>query len=118
MWRILVGIAVVTSSIWPVTATANGGINGNKLLEYCGTEPNQNAPATYGTGVCNGYIEGVTDMEVAMHGICPPEGVTNGQSFDIVIKYLVDNPKMRNLDGEMLIFLALDDAFPCPKSKK
>ena len=68
-------------------------------------------------GYCYGYVSGVTDGAVsaeALHPeICFPDGVTNGQIFDIALKFVRDNPDIRNWSTKNLIFVAVVKAFPC-----
>lgn len=59
-----------------------------------------------------GYIAGVAD---ANHSIayCPPAGINLGQLRDMTEQYLVANPSVRNLSGDVLIGYMLNKRWPC-----
>jgi hypothetical protein len=61
-----------------------------------------------------GYIIGVYD---SFDGIffSAPTGVTQGQVFDVVKKYLEENPASRHEIASKLIIRALAEAFPIKK---
>lgn len=46
-------------------------------------------------------------------GICTPNGVSMGQSFDIVRKWLKNTPEYRHADASYLVLIALRASFPC-----
>lgn len=58
-----------------------------------------------------GYIRGVAD-----HMPCIPAEVTNGQSVDVVKKYLESNPETRHEYMGNLVIKALNKAYPCKKT--
>ena len=63
-----------------------------------------------------GFLNGIDALGVL---VCPerhlyPEGVTTGQFKDIVLKYLKNNPTIRNRDLAALALLALFEAFGVP----
>lgn len=96
--------------------------------------------SSFAYGVCSGYIlgaiNGITIGSVAVvasladensnppvaaekiaqdsigicHGI---EGVSAQQYVDIVVLFIENNPKLRHYTGEILVMLALKEAFPC-----
>ena len=45
---------------------------------------------------------------------CVPTGANYNQGYDIVVKYLTDNPKDRHKIAFVLVRNALQDAWPCP----
>jgi hypothetical protein len=94
------------------------GMDGNKLLNYCGTKAIQDAPANYSVGLCQGYVEAGMDYLKEMDLSCPGPHVSNGQVGDVVIQYLVAHPESRDQSGKVLVFSALAEAFPCPKKAK
>jgi hypothetical protein len=49
---------------------------------------------------------------------CLTEDVSIEQTADVVVKYIRDNPKLRNLRTGYLIHMALHDAFPCKPGAK
>jgi len=89
---------------------------GNQLYQAC-TSGNQAEK-----GVRYGYAVAVVDrfaLDNSGAGECVrasiPEGVTQGQIKDIVIKYLNDNPEKRNWMASVLVVNAIIAAFPCQK---
>jgi Rap1a immunity proteins len=77
-----------------------------------GTATNeQYASAAFATA----YVMGVVD---ALYGtkICPAHGVTRGQDFHIVLKYLDDHPGEWQLGSPAMIVRAFNTVMPCPRS--
>jgi hypothetical protein len=91
---------------------------GNTLLTDCGTGPIQDAAPTLSTGMCVGYIGGSVDVLRNMGLLCLTPTTTNGQVVDIVVKYLVDHPEWRDKEAHFVVYGALKDVFPCPKTPK
>jgi hypothetical protein len=119
----LLGMAVLAVSF---TASAQGNErdigNGNVLheylLDYMMIERNE---APQGTSLLDanealGYIAGVHD---SLQGLmfCTPAGSTRGQIVHVVLKYLDANPEKWQMNSSVLIVVALETAFPCPKKK-
>lgn len=48
-------------------------------------------------------------------GYCLPPKATLGQATDVVCKYVRENPKDRTKPAAVMVSLALNEAFPCPK---
>ena len=64
-----------------------------------------------------GYIMGVSDaFQDTAH--CSGQSVTSGQTRDVIKLYLEQNPAIRDLNANLIIMVALGQAFPCPKDKK
>lgn len=64
-----------------------------------------------------GYIMGISDAyDGSAH--CSGQSVTAGQTRDVVKLYLEQNPAIRDLNANIIIMVALGQAFPCPKDKK
>lgn len=64
---------------------------------------------------CVGYIQGVA--ENSPH-ICPPSGATIGQSKDIVVKFLKEQPQERHPPATKVVVVALNQAgWGCPTKK-
>lgn len=59
-----------------------------------------------------GFVAGVSDVWTNI-SICPPKNVTLGQTYDIVRRYLHDNPQSRHFTAESLAKTALDKVWPC-----
>ena len=83
---------------------------GNKLKADC-----DKSDGSFSASYCFGYIIGAADANAS--SICTPSRVTKGQVFDIVKKYLNDNPAQLHKDADVLVLNALQQAFPCPKQK-
>jgi hypothetical protein len=89
--------------------------DGNSLYERC-AEPT----ATFSRGVCLGYVVGIFDAMLSAGGtpiagfsVCLPRGVTKGQAFDVVTRFLASHPELRHLTAASLVARALEQAFPC-----
>ena len=95
-------------------ATQAEEMTGNRLLQIC----TDKAPGS--VGYCRGYVlgmasgtfgwtEGPSDASI-------PVGVSDSQLVDIVM-WLKDNPKARHIGANLLMAVALADAFPAqPKA--
>ena len=64
-----------------------------------------------------GYIVGVTDAFIGT-AICIPQGVSQGQLMDVVKNFLNRAPQARNLPANVLVMVAVEEHWPCPKGKK
>lgn len=107
--------ALMFGAMPPATA---GFIDGNTLLEYCGTSLSS----------ARAYVMGVVDHEVtfgAVTGlddqshwkkqfICIPQGVKVDQVKDATCAYLIDNPQNRHWNASVLVYNAVRESFPCP----
>jgi len=87
---------------------------GSSILETCESE------VWYNKGYCSGYIIGVSDTADTLalwDGspvlICIPDGVTAGQLWKVVVKYLNENPEKLHFAADSLVLAALEGAFPC-----
>ncbi len=69
--------------------------------------------------ICTSYVVGFT------HGLalgdrtifCPPSAVTNGQIIEVVKAYMRSHPEEHHLEMSTLIYIAVQKAFPCRKSR-
>ncbi|SEI78149.1 Rap1a/Tai family immunity protein [Achromobacter sp. NFACC18-2] len=110
--------ASIAGALATFPAHAVDMFSGNYLLPLCQSKvPTENV-------TCMSYIRGVRDgmdlqqlMTQSQLFYCVPQGVTLGQSKDIFVKYLVDNPNDRHMPGSTLLAVAYIKAFPC-KGKK
>ncbi|HEX8443018.1 MAG TPA: Rap1a/Tai family immunity protein [Allosphingosinicella sp.] len=95
---------------------AEGGMirNGNDILERCtqGGEAGLEC-ASFVSGVVQGAQESL-QARGAKQYFCMPDGVTLGQSIDIVTKYLTANPESRHMSAASLIVVGLAKSLPCP----
>jgi hypothetical protein len=70
----------------------------------------------YFRGYFFGFVNGVSDALMSLGVIYFPEGVTNGQTYRVVGKYLEDHPESLHEPAIDLAARALVKAFP-PKKK-
>ena len=108
----LLGI-VVSGVVSPAWA---GFISGNRLHGLCQSEIGSKDD-TY----CIGYVTGVVDAIKGVgkgingHEFCSPYGITARKLYDVVQKWLDDNPQKRHRIASLLIAMALSETWPCPK---
>jgi hypothetical protein len=107
-------VAVVLSSL-AVAGTAEAGIKGNLLLEWCQADTPDPGLHFTDLALCRGYIVGVSDALTLMNQrlLCVPEGVDGGQEIDILKLWLRDHPEKRHLPAVGLVAAALNEKFPC-----
>ncbi|MGS3128148.1 Rap1a/Tai family immunity protein [Aeromonas caviae] len=88
--------------------------DGNDIYRIC-TTPESDKYFHMDASYCQGYVIGVVDT---VNGVftCLPEGVTVGQSVDIVTKYLAAHPETRHMEGSVIVTNALKESFPCKKT--
>lgn len=108
---IMAGLA----SIMPTQAFAQFR-TGNDILSGCMTAKISDTFYQM-TAFCSGYIDGAFDdfmltRQAAKKPDCTPPNVTSGQVKDIVVKYLHDNPDIRNMSASLLVRMATVTAWP------
>lgn len=82
--------------------------SGNELLQRMQSESHIER------AVAIGFVAGVADAwDYVM--VCPPDGVTVGQTRDIALKFLILNPGKRHKSAAELVLDALIEAWPCAK---
>jgi hypothetical protein len=69
--------------------------------------------ARFGDGLCMGFIMGVHDLASGSNEVCAPKGVTIGQVMDVVKKYLNDHPEKGHYSADSVIWIALQEVWPC-----
>lgn len=97
---------------------AAGSISsGNDLYTACKSGDN------FSTPLCYGFISGTVAAVEADRVFakmpkawCTRPGVTNGQIVAIVLKFMDDDPSIRDQDAAAIIMFAMVGAFPCPKT--
>ena len=101
-----------TQSISPDAADVMS--SGNNFISRC--DP---APDAWIDGFCRGYIAGLSEPGplLAAAPNCPPKGVTYGQDYLIVVKYIHNHPEQMHKQTSVLVLEALQEAFPCPARK-
>lgn len=82
--------------------------DGNALYRSCTSQE------PFHKWYCLGFVAGVWDGLEAADYVCFGEGrVTKGQTVDVVVKYLRENPAKRAQPAGVLIKSALSEAFTC-----
>jgi len=122
--------AAITSVCLPTTSRANDAASntGNELIEFC--NDNNNKANNKSWAVCLAYVDGVTDgfdLEYSLwlstdtkvpSEYCPPANATHQQYALMISKYLHDHPESLNYSSSVLVMLAVETAWPCPKVNK
>jgi len=97
--------------------------DGNSLQKNCiETEKETTINNALPSGLCLGYIRGVSDLHSTLSRnllpkplFCSPKNATAGQLVKIVIKFLNEHPEiMLHEPASGLVLCALIEAFPCP----
>ena len=124
-----IALVVFATLLLPVGAKGQG-INANELVRVCDGEY-ENAEA-----ICKMYIwgaiegmqlgadasafnsgftedEAMRDHAQTLLGVCDSETVTRGQQFEVVQRYIRNNPQSWHQPSVILIHRALMEAFPC-----
>ena len=108
-------IKIIVLCVSALFATKASAMDGNELKEladaYIRAELNKYT-SKYDVGNAGkfvGYIGGVIEA-YPFSTFCQPQGVTQGQQFAIVTKYLNDNPAKLHLLASELIFEAMAQA--------
>lgn len=113
IYRVLVCLALSGAATEHATATF---MTGQRLHEYMRDytliEERRDGNVSR-SGVVLGYVTGVVDANAPV--LCVPSGVSAGQLVAVVRKYLAANPEIWNLPADVVVTLALGEAFPCPK---
>jgi hypothetical protein len=93
--------------LFPNIAQAEYFDTGNDLWNLC----TDNAPGH--NYLCIGMSAAYFDMMLATGYRCATPAVDRGQARDTVLKYLSDNPGMRNMPASELAITSLATAFQC-----
>jgi lipid-binding SYLF domain-containing protein len=87
--------------------------DGNELLKDLKVNDNNTTLAeAFKHGIAKGFIAGVAYEST---DICPQKEVKRSQYYDVVQNYLEQNPAIRHEPRGLLVFKALNAAFPCKK---
>ncbi|OYX64370.1 MAG: hypothetical protein B7Y89_01780 [Novosphingobium sp. 32-60-15] len=82
-------------------------MDGNQLHDTCAT------PAPLDRAMCLSYVIGVLDgLRYLPQPPVTPKGATAGQVRDVVAKYLIDHPEMRDQQARILVRAAVASAWP------
>jgi hypothetical protein len=119
MKRIALGVSLLllSGACFAQRSAEPVSTNGNAFLAECAKS--DAAPIE-----CVAFVAGVTegiDMIQQMTNVkrlCVPYDVPYGQQLRIVVKYGQDHPNELQLQTRLLIFKAMDEAFPCKPSAR
>jgi hypothetical protein len=85
--------------------------SGNELLSQCSNSNN-----LFELGQCYGFIEGTLETGNDGKTFCiPSHGVTHGQIYNVVTRYLEAHPEQLRVFAATLVLVAVSIAFPCKK---
>jgi hypothetical protein len=89
-------------------------------LPYCLTElrlmegpGNNSTEEAFQTGYCRGLVRGLYVLSQGFKIMCPPEGVTQGQSIQVIVGYINARPERMQERFELLAMDAFREAWPC-----
>lgn len=113
---ILIGLLMVASEYADADNKTIPAYNvGSDIYDFCRNDDNR-----YSSGMCLGFIEGVSDTTQALqiednacYFLFPAGPVRADQLVDIVRRYLADHPEKRQLNAATLVINALQTAWPC-----
>jgi hypothetical protein len=112
-------------ALWIVVGTAGqcfADTTGNEIREMCqislhhSDRPNMNSNDGAKAGFCLGFTEAIITLGdgLAEPGrFCHPNGVTIGQAYRVLLKYLDEHPERTNERAVLLALLAFKEAWPC-----
>ena len=87
-------------------------MSGDDLLKACA------ATDSYSQGVCNGYLEGVLDLQTQIREAskldpCLPAGIDGEKIKDAVLQYLRAHPAIRSYPAGSLVTTAMAANWAC-----
>lgn len=108
-------LSAVGDSQQSQTQPVDVGRSGNDFLAQCDSSDT----GSWMQGFCRGYIMGIADgiQLLSTTPTCPPEHMTAGQFYRIVMKYVHDHPERTDKSTVILASDAWVAAFPCPAKK-
>jgi hypothetical protein len=130
--QILVMLFLLVSSL-SVSSQELDYMDGNRLLRQCAAGISDNgghlsADQYSDFAFCNGYIAGTMDannvfdnsIRVARNSsktvpvyCLPKSGIELQQAVRITVKYLREHPEKLHFAGDILVWMSLQQAFPC-----
>jgi hypothetical protein len=87
-------------------------MTGNQLLAMC--ESKRDTTFQF----CNGSIQAYVDMLSVNRKICPERQIVASQTWEIVIKFLINNLADRHHGAASMAGDALMDAYPCQEKSQ
>lgn len=118
-----------STTAWAQAAPANAQPeSGSRWLAKCAAPAHAEPPADnqgVEKEVCLGWVTGLLDLneiyrglgalERTSEGFCVPADATLEQAARAVVQYLKDHPSDLHVSARMLAYMALRQAFPCPR---
>ena len=102
--------------LMPAAGQAEYFETGRDLYQKCG------AAGTASQVFCFGFIIGIADVmednPLDGRSACIPKDATIQQVTETVIRFLENNPDIRDFTGESLAVQALSEKYPCARPKK
>ena len=91
---------------------ASTWVTGNELKQHCRSDAGD-----FFQGVCSGFAiavaQAVSRSRFLGWRACFPYGVTPRQLYDVMTKFLDENPELLHRSGGFLAAQAFGEAFPC-----
>ena len=91
-------------------------------LPYCLTElhlmegaGNNSTEEAFQAGYCKGLVRGLHVLSQAFKVMCPPEGVRQGQSIQVIVGYINAHPERMQARFELLAMDAFREEWPCSR---
>jgi hypothetical protein len=109
-------LAMLMAFVLTGESRAGVGTDGNFWLEACTHKVLKDVTCTAFVFGLRGAFEMSFDhykVPKSRHLYCAPDEVTLGQSIDVFVKFLKQNPEKRHLTARTLFTLAMRKAFPC-----
>src|SRR5258708_5051567 len=111
----LLGLIALTLAAAPPAARAEYFETGRDLYTKC------KATGSAAQGFCFGFIIGIADVmednPLDGRSACIPKEATVQQVTEVVIRFLENNPDIRDFTGESLTVQALSEKYPCARPK-
>lgn len=107
----LTALVVAADLSWPAPVFSQIGpsfVSGNDLYEEC-NNPTDSPKHIH----CTGYVTGIADFLNMEGSVCLPANVTVQQIEDVIVSYLREKPRYRQLSASALAGIALRKAFRC-----
>ncbi|WP_448952998.1 Rap1a/Tai family immunity protein [Labrys neptuniae] len=115
----LLALCCLVATSFLVSAQADyDGPTGKKLYQGCKALADRSSGDAFDKGLCAGIITGVSEAVLYKNipeqlKLCAPEGVTGSQMAHVVLKWLDAHPEKLNMPLSTLVWLALNEAWPC-----
>ncbi len=99
----------------PTIAFAEDTFSGNNLLTLCENPSAGQAGGLACGGYVLGYLQALADDQKGDVPVCLPNGVTGGQGYGVILKFMTDHPDELQKPANVIVRVALALAFRCKK---